>query len=209
LPTREELLRSAIKALDRGDIELAKKFMAEAQALEEKPKRFGPYCPYCSARLGVNNVPYVGYRDFCTSCGRAYTVTKEMMTDYAGARPATLTPPQTLKPHYQRPIAYNHEKKGSSATTIIALLIIIGLLAAFGLPLIANIVQHAGQSPIPIISQITYTAHIRTITTEHVRYNVVSWNIEKGLLFHNVTLYYVGGGSETFRWVTSYRFERE
>jgi len=39
----------------------------------------------------------------------------------------------------------------------------------------------------------------------------VSWNVEQGdvPMTYTVTLYYVGGGSETFHWVTGYSFERE
>jgi len=132
---------------------------------------------------------------FCPYCGAALATTQ-----YYYQQPQT--------PQY--PVAYYHERKGSSAGAIAAVLIVLVLVAVIVLPMLANISQHAGQNPIPGISQVTYTAHIRTVTTEHVRYNVVSWNVEKGDVpgTYTVTLNYVGGGSETFHWVISYNFER-
>jgi len=147
---------------------------------------------------------------FCSRCGR-YTGSQDRFCSYCGAVLAAATQTYQQPPSSQYPVVYPHEHKGSSAGAIIVVLIIVVLLVVVGLPMLANISQHAGQNPIPGISQVTYTAHIRTATTEHVRYNVVSWNVEKGdvPMTYTVALYYVGGGSETFHWVVSYNFERE
>jgi len=54
---------------------------------------------------------------------------------------------------------------------------------------------------------VVYVAYIKTVTRTHVRYNVKSWLVQKGAVFHKVTVYYINGGSEVFHWVVSYRFE--
>jgi hypothetical protein len=63
-------------------------------------------------------------------------------------------------------------------------------------------------SPIPPPGPaMIYVAYIRTVTRTHVRYNVKSWLVQRGAIFHKVTVYYINGGSEVFHWVISYRFE--
>lgn len=65
--------------------------------------------------------------------------------------------------------------------------------------------------PPPTKPILIYTAHIETLSgRRHTRYNVVSWHVEKGSvpLTYTVTLYYVGGSSETFHWVVRYNFRQ-
>jgi len=54
IPTREELLRGVIKALDQGDTELSRKLMDQIRSL---------YCSYCGAYL-------VDGSKFCMKCGK-------------------------------------------------------------------------------------------------------------------------------------------
>jgi len=93
----------------------------------------------------------------------------------------------------------------------VILLIICFVVLVVGLPVLLYVSQQVSQYQIPIVSQVTYTAHISTLTRQHVRYNVVSWNIIEGDVpaTYTVTLYYLGGQSETFHWVLNYNFERE
>jgi RNase P subunit RPR2 len=69
-PTREELLRSAMTALEQGDKELAKKFMEQARSISESigatpPQR--PFwetliCPKCQGRMEKGIIYLGGFR---------------------------------------------------------------------------------------------------------------------------------------------------
>jgi len=73
--TKDELLRYAIKALDQGDTDLAKKFMDEAEAvpqtineIHEPPSKQYRSCQYCGVSMPAN-VP------FCKKCGKRQVYT--------------------------------------------------------------------------------------------------------------------------------------
>ncbi len=143
------------------------------------------YCPKC--KMDVESVG-----GFCAYCG-------------TGLLTAAAYEQQT-----PRPVEHRTERRGKAAVKAVVVVVALVILFIFGLPFIANFLQSTSQQPVPVVSQVTYTAHITTMAFEFVRYNVVSWNVVDGVMpgTSTVTLYYAGGGSETFYWVIYYRFEK-
>ncbi len=115
---------------------------------------------------------------------------------------------------------FEHEAKTSSpmspgglsvgrALKLVAFLLVILVIAVVVLPAISYIASTSvGQTHVPVISQVTYTARITTLGGQNIRYNVISWSIQRGAMLYTVSLYYINGSSEIFHYVVSYRFER-
>jgi len=95
----------------------------------------------------------------------------------------------------------------------VCLVVLLANLALLGVimfipPMLRGTIPY---SPTPNIPVVTYTVEIHTLSgARHIRYNVVSYHIDKGIVpaTHTVTLNYVGGSSETFHWVISYKILR-
>jgi len=75
-PTKDELIRYAMKALDAGDPELAKKFMEQAEAMRQIPDKSNSpksqkhsACKFCNAPMPEN-------ASYCKKCGKQQSDSK-------------------------------------------------------------------------------------------------------------------------------------
>jgi len=72
-PTKDELIRYAMKALDAGDPELAKKFMEQAEKISaktnsSKSQKYSS-CTFCDAPMPEN-------ASYCKKCGKQQSDSK-------------------------------------------------------------------------------------------------------------------------------------
>jgi len=111
----------------------------ELSGVVEKPKRVGPYCPHCSAWLDKTYRSYVGQQAFCRTCGKAYTVTKEMVEEVAPVSPGpqqvqySLQQPPPAAPGVQQQVTITHrsgwEVCGYACILLIVIFVVLMIVA--------------------------------------------------------------------------------
>jgi hypothetical protein len=106
----------------------------ELSGVAEKPKRVGPYCPNCSAWLDKTYRSYVGQQAFCRTCGKAYTVTKEMVEEVAPISPAPQqVQPPSAAPAVQQQVTVTHrsgwEVCGYACILLIVIFVVLMIVA--------------------------------------------------------------------------------